>query len=77
MNRYKGIIIASFLLMMTLLLASCGLIKSITSSNGTGWGNGVFDSNGERIYFTATSDGGIDISYSGGPSSNGWMMMNG
>jgi hypothetical protein len=77
MNRYKGIIIASFLLMTTLLLAACGLIKPITSSNGTGWGNGVFDSNGERIYFTGTSDSGIDISYSGGPSSNGWMMMNG
>ncbi len=78
MNRYKGIIIiALFLLMTTLLLAACGLIKSITSSNGTGWGNGVFDSNGERIYFTATSDSGTDISYAGGPSSNGWMMMNG
>jgi cytochrome c553 len=77
MNRYKGSIIASFLLMTTLLLTACGLLKPITSSNGTGWGNGVFDSNGERIYFTATSEGGTDISYSGGPSSNGWMMMNG
>ena len=63
--------------MTTLLLAACGHIKPITSSNGTGWGNGVFDSNGERIDFTSTSDDGIDISYSGGPSSNGWMMMNG
>jgi hypothetical protein len=63
--------------MTTLLLAACSLIKSITSSIGTGWGNGVFDSNGERIYFTATSDSGTDISYAGGPSSSGWMVMNG
>jgi cytochrome c oxidase subunit II len=77
MFRKKVIIIASFVMATTLLLASCTLINQSTSSNGTGWGSGVFDTNGERIYFTATSDRGIDISYSGGPSSNGWMMMNG
>jgi cytochrome c553 len=77
MNRHKGIIIASFLLMTTMVLTACGFVNPTTSPVGTGWGNGVFDSNGERIYFTATSDRGTDISYSGGPSSNGWMMMNG
>jgi len=77
MNRKKGICIASFVTVTTLLLVSCALINPSPSSTGTGWGDGVFDSNGERIYFTATSDRGTDISYSGGPSSNGWMMMNG
>jgi mono/diheme cytochrome c family protein len=42
---------------------------------GTAWGVGVFDSNGERIYFTATSDRNTTISYTGGPASG--MMMGG
>jgi hypothetical protein len=74
MFRKKVIIIASFVMATTLLRASCALINQSTSSNGIGWGSGVFGSNGERIYFTATSDRGTDISYSGGPSSNGWMI---
>ena len=44
---------------------------------GTAWGTGVFRSNGERIYFTATSERDTAISYTGGPSSDGWMMMGG
>jgi hypothetical protein len=44
---------------------------------GTGWGTGAFRSNGERIYFTATSDRGTAITYKGGPSESGWMMMRG
>ena len=42
---------------------------------GTAWGVGAFDSNGERIYFTATSEKGTNITYTGGPSSG--MMMGG
>ncbi len=38
---------------------------------------GAFRSNGERIYFTATSERGTEITYTGGPASNGWMMMGG
>lgn len=41
---------------------------------GTAWGDGSFDSNGERIYFTATSDGGEDIDYDGGPGTSAMMM---
>jgi hypothetical protein len=41
---------------------------------GTAWGTGVFRSNGERIYFTATSERGTSITHTGGPSSSGWMM---
>lgn len=41
---------------------------------GTAWGDGSFDSNGERIYFTATSDSGDDIDHDGGPGTGGMMM---
>lgn len=44
---------------------------------GTAWGTGSFESNGERIYFTATSDRETRITYTGGPESNAWMMMDG
>ncbi|MBU0995095.1 MAG: cytochrome c [Proteobacteria bacterium] len=48
------------------------------NNSGTAWGTGVFRSNGERIYFTATSERGAEITYTGGPvGSNGWMMMGG
>ena len=40
---------------------------------GTGWGEGTFDSNGERIYFTGTSERGTRITYTGGPP-EGHMM---
>ena len=46
-------------------------------SGGTAWGTGAFRSNGERIYFTSTSERGTAITYTGGPSSGGWMMMGG
>jgi hypothetical protein len=44
---------------------------------GTAWGTGVFRSNGERIYFTSTSERGTAITYAGGPASSGWMMTGG
>ena len=46
-------------------------------NSGTAWGTGAFRSNGERIYFTATSERGTEISYTNGPGSNDWMMMGG
>jgi cytochrome c oxidase subunit 2 len=46
-------------------------------NGGTAWGTGVFRSNGERIYFTSTSERGKAITYSGGPASRNWMMMGG
>ncbi|MDO9229214.1 MAG: cytochrome c [Syntrophales bacterium] len=46
-------------------------------SGGTAWGTGVFRSNGERIYFTTTSERGTAITYTDGPLSSGWMMMGG
>ena len=46
-------------------------------NGGTAWGTGVFRSNGERIYFTSTSERGKAITYTGGPASRDWMMMGG
>ena len=65
------------LVLTAALVAGCSLINRFTTPEGTSWGEGVFASNGEQIYFTATSDRGTDISYTAGPSSNGWMMING
>jgi mono/diheme cytochrome c family protein len=41
---------------------------------GTAWGDGAFDSGGERIYFTGTSERGGRIDYSGGVDPGGMMM---
>ena len=51
--------------------------SGMMGSGGTAWGTGAFRSNGERIYFTATSERGTEITYTGGPGSSGWMMMGG
>jgi hypothetical protein len=44
--------------------------------SGTAWREGAFNSNGEQIYFTSTSERGTAITYTGGNFSNN-MMMNG
>src|SRR4030066_1040342 len=77
MNTKKVITIVSFVVVMVLLLVGCALTNKIAKSGGTVWGVGAFDSNGERIYFTATSDRGTEITYTGGPSSNGWLLGGG
>ncbi|MHB8778157.1 MAG: c-type cytochrome [Anaerolineales bacterium] len=69
----KGLLVVSF----TLLLTACASRPQSIGPSGTAWGTGAFNSNGERIYFTATSGRGTAITYSGGPGSNGWMMGNG
>lgn len=53
-----------------LVVAACG------GGNGprTAWGDGSFKSNGERIYFTARSDRGTEISSTGGPDIDRMMM---
>jgi mono/diheme cytochrome c family protein len=71
------------IVLASLLLAACvprvvpmgqGMGPGMGSA-GTAWGTGAFDSNGERIYFTATSERGTSITYSGGPDTG--MMMGG
>ena len=64
-------------IIFSLLLAACASRPQPAGSDGTAWGTGAFDSNGERIYFTATSESGAEITYTGGPSSSGWMMGGG
>jgi len=77
MNSKKAIAIALPIIVTALLLVGCVLSNKPMEPGGTAWGVGAFDSNGERIYFTATSERGTAISYTGGPASNGWMMGGG
>ncbi len=57
-------------LLAPVLVTACGSGDRF----GTAWGDGAFGSNGERIYFTSTSDRGSEIDYSGGPDPRGMMM---
>lgn len=60
-------------LLVGLLVAACGNRNGF----GTAWGAGAFGSNGERVYFTATSERGTELDYSGylgGPGRGGMMM---
>ncbi len=65
----KGLLVVS----LAAVLAACAS-RSQTESSGTAWGTGAFASNGERIYFTATSERGTPLTYTSGPASSGWMM---
>jgi len=71
-KQSKFIPVWIFGILATVLLAACA---SQPQQGGIAWGVGAFDSNGERIYFTATSERGTAITYTGGPSSG--MMMGG
>jgi hypothetical protein len=61
-------------------IAACGIIPwrsfspgpMMGSGNGW-WDGGNYDSNGERIYFTATNEKGERIRYSDGPDFGGMM----
>lgn len=64
--------IAAFLF-TALLLTACDVPFVEREFRGTGWGPGAFDSNGERIYFTATNEQGERIPYRGGPNFGGMM----
>ena len=80
MNRRMRIIaIGSLAVVVSLVLAACASHPQPVESNGTGtaWGTGAFSSNGERIYFTATSERGTAITYTGGPATPEGMMMGG
>ena len=82
MKRRTAIGIGLFVVVTVLSLTGCASSASpreegTPESNGTAWGAGVFRSNGERIYFTATSERNTAITYTSGPESSGWMMMGG
>jgi len=65
----NGVRLIAVVLLAGLLVAACG-----GSGLGTAWGDGAFRSNGERIYFSAKSERGPRIDYSGGPDQGGMMM---
>lgn len=69
-NMKKSVAI---LLIGALLLTACDVPFVGRRFRGTGWGPGAFDSNGERIYFTATNEEGDRIPYRGGPDFGGMM----
>lgn len=76
MNSHtKVTAVGALVVSATLLLAACASRAPASGPGGTAWGVGAFDSNGERIYFTATSDRGTTITYTGGPATG--MMMGG
>lgn len=78
MNRKIKIIAKGLLAFIAcLLLGGCASRPQSAGPSGTAWGKGAFRSNGERIYFTATSDRGTAITYASGPGSGGWMMGDG
>lgn len=77
MHTKKAIAILLPIIVTALLLAGCVLTNKPMGHGGTAWGVGAFGSNGERIYFTATSERGTAISFTGGPASNSWMMGGG
>lgn len=64
--------IFGFGLLLIFVLDACTVFQRRVN---TGWGVGAFDSNGERIYFTSTSERDPRITYSGGPPSG--IMMGG
>jgi mono/diheme cytochrome c family protein len=68
MKKYFGFFIAA------LLLTACVPRLAPGGQGGTAWGQGAFRSNGERIYFTATSERGGRITFTGGPDVGGMMM---
>lgn len=64
------------LLTFPFLLLTCNRQIDKGIDSGTAWATGSFNSNGKRIYFTATSERKTPITYTGGPAM-GMMMMQG
>jgi hypothetical protein len=66
-----------FLILMVfagLVFASCSILPGRDSGTSGESGDGIDFSNGERIYFTASSKRAEGISYQGGPNFGGMMM---
>jgi len=55
------------------LLSACGVLPRLAGRSVGGVGEGIFESNGERIYSSATSERTGRINYRGGPLGGGMM----
>ena len=76
MNRKIKMMASGLLVViLTLLLAACA--SRPQWMGGTAWRARAFRSNGERIYFTATSERGTAITYTSSPTSSSGMMGGG
>jgi len=64
-------------LVAALLVGGCASFPLFLERSGPSWGPGAFDSNGERIYFSGTSERSGRIIYRGGPTGGGMMMGGG
>ncbi len=71
-RSYREVSIQILALLALLLLSGCGLVSG--SQFIPSFLTDRFDSNGERIFFTATNAEGERIRYSGGPPFGGMMM---
>ena len=77
MNKKIKMIANGLLVMIVVLLVvTCSSPPQQIGANETDLGTETFRSNGERIYFTATSDRSTPITYTGEPAWNGGMMGN-
>ena len=74
MKKSIAALILTIVLGITLISCDTNTQRGSRQGNGTGqgmmnggtaWGTGVFNSNGERIYFTSTSERGTAITYKG------------
>jgi cytochrome c oxidase subunit 2 len=70
----KDVSIGLGLVFLSVLLIGCTAPFGLGQQPGVTWAPGAFDSNGERIYFTAINDQGERIRYAGGPNLGGMMM---
>lgn len=70
----KRVLVGSGLILFSMLLMACTVPLGFGQRTGVTWAPGSFDSNGERIYFTAINEQGERIRYRGGPDLGGMMM---
>ena len=65
----------TFLSILIILFGCRHEKKFQVACEGTAWAIGSFNSNGEQIYFTGTSNSGTPVTFTGGPDSV--MMLTG
>ncbi len=75
MPKFTGKLITLFIFLPFIFaLTACSSITPTQPVPGTTSASGPDVKNGEKIYFTSTSDRGDQITYSGGPNFGGMMM---